>query len=336
MKFTNGAIERERKSIKNLMWVWILLFVLSFVFLYWAFKEEDKANKNIKDLHSIIISNDEAKEGKKSYVNINSVPYKFAIYNGLDEAYYFVMDEKYMYVVYMDDASFKVLNNEEEYNNSKKIEGITKQTPSEIKKLAIETYNEAMENEDDKLVLADYDSYFGSVHLDMTESESTSGLQYLLFFITFILSIIIFIIERIRNYRFKKSIKRLSDSEIMKIDSEMNDPKAFYYKKAHLYLTDNYVINFMGALRVINYDDIVWVYPFEYRTNGIKTSQSIIVITKDGKKHNIASLDVITKSKKEMYNEIFNTIVSKNKNIIVGYTKEAKEKASEILSTYKK
>lgn len=65
MKFTNGAIERERKSIKNLMWVWVLLFVLSFVFLYWAFKEEDKANKNIKDLHSIIISNDEAKEGKK-------------------------------------------------------------------------------------------------------------------------------------------------------------------------------------------------------------------------------------------------------------------------------
>ncbi len=336
MKFTNKAIEKERKKLKNLMYVWILLFVLSGVFFYLGIREDENEEKQIKTLHEIIVDKNETKDNIRSYVNINSIPYKFAIYDGIDEAYYFVTDENFMYVAYMDEEDFNLLNDENIKSNPKKIEGTTKYVTKDIKKLAIETYNEAMENEEDKLSIADYDNYFGSVYLDMTMTgSSTAGFYYVMFFISLIIGVILIIIERIYTHRFKKGIKKLTDSEIMNLDSEMNSPDAFYYSKARLYLTKNYIINFGGTFRTIKYDDIIWMYPFEYRTNGIKTSQSIIVVTKDGKKHNIASLDVITKAKKEMYNEIFNTIASKNKNIIIGFDKESKEKAKEELKKFK-
>lgn len=337
MKFTNKAVEKERKKLKNLMYVWILLFVLSGVFFYLGMKADEASEKQMKDLHSIIIDKSEDKDKKRSYININSIPYKFAVYDGIDEAYYFVADKNYMYVAYMDETDFKLLNDEDIKNNPKRIEGTTEYVTKEIKKLAIDTYNEAMENEEDKLSIADYDNYFGSVYLDIrTESDTEGGFYYLLFIMTLIGGVTMLIIERIYVHKFNKGIKKLSDSEIMNLDNEMNSADAFYYSKARLYLTNNYIINFGGTFRAIKYDDIIWIYPFEYRTNGIKTSQSIIVVTKDGKKNRVASIDVITKKKKEMYNEIFNTIASKNKNIIVGYTKETIKQAKELLNTYKK
>lgn len=305
------------------------------LFFYWGMHEEKQSIKNIKDMHSIIISDDSEITNKKSYININTIPYKFAIYDGIEEAYYFVADENYMYVVFMGESDFLRLSTASE-KKPIKIEGTTKETPSDIRKIAIEVYNDSIENEEDKLLDSDFEAYFGSIYLDLTNNSNNAGeAQTIMSLILLGVGIFILIYERINHHRFNKNIKNLDASTLLKLDSEMNASNAFYYQAAHLYLTENYVINFSGTFRAIPYQDIVWLYPYEYRVNGIKTNQSIIAVTKDGKKNNIANIDIVTKKKKEAYDEIFNTIASKNDSIILGYSTEARKKAQETLNKYK-
>ena len=120
-------------------------------------------------------------------------------------------------------------------------------------------------------------------------------------------------------------LMKMDEDLIEKLDNEMNDADAFYYEKTHLYLTKNYIINFQGRFKVIEYRDVIWMYAMNYRTNGIKTSQSINIMDVKGKVTSIATINIVTKEKKEIYDEIWNTIASKNKNILLGYTKENAE-----------
>lgn len=335
--FTNKAVEKERKKQKIFLWIGILSVIIMAIFMFYGNKKVDDAEKNKDTMHNVIIKEKEdERTGKKAYLNVYTVPYKFAVYKDTTDAYYFVMDDKYMYVAYMTVADYNILNKEDIETNPVKVEGVTEKTPDDIKRLAIEAYNEAMENEEDKLTLKDFDNYFGSIYLDMTQSDGTIGdFQYIMGVIFGILGLVMFIIFTIYKMSFKKGVRKLDSSEITKIDMEMNDPEAFYYEKAHLFLTKNYIINFAGIFNVINYKDIIWIYPFVMRTNGIKTSQSIMVVTKDGKAKKVADIDIFTKSKKEIFDEIFNTIASKNDKIIIGYDKESQMKAKEELKKYK-
>ena len=75
---------------------------------------------------------------------------------------------------------------------------------------------------------------------------------------------------------------------------------------------------------------MLWIYPYELRYYGFKTAQSIYLITKDGKKHIIASMSVVTKSSKEAMEEIYQTILKKNPKILNGFTKENRQKIKEL------
>ena len=190
-KFTNPNVKKEQnKNIRNLV-IGIILIVISLLFKYQEGVEIDKASKEMTDLNSIIVSEGD-KDGKMAYLDAMSIPYMFAGYDDTTDSYYMVFDDKYLYVVYMSESDFEELNTESIYDTAIRIEGITKSTPSDVKEIAIEVYNESMENEEDKLTLADFDSYFGSVYLDMTVSSPDSASTPLaFFFLFFIFGIII-------------------------------------------------------------------------------------------------------------------------------------------------
>lgn len=334
--FTNKAVEKERKKIKIYLWIAALSLIIMGVFIFIGNKTIETAKKDKDTMHNVILKEDNENVNKKASLDVYTNPYKFAIYDDTTDAYYFVMDDKYMYIVYMGALDFNKLNKEDIKDNPIKVEGVTKKTPDDIKKLAINAYNDAMENEEDKLSIEDFDNYFGSIYLDITIEGNTIGdFEYLMATIFGLIGLTMLIIFLVINTKFKKGIKKLDSNEIMKIDMEMNDPEAFYYEKAHLYLTKNYIINFAGNFNVINYKDVIWAYPFVMRTNGIKTSQSVMVVTKDGKAKKVADIDVFTKGKKEIFDEIFNTITSKNKDMIVGYDKESQMRAKELLKAVK-
>ena len=106
----------------------------------------------------------------------------------------------------------------------------------------------------------------------------------------------------------------------MTIDSELNSDSTKYYNKANIVLTNRYLIDFR-KFGYYDYKDIKWVYTHIQRTNGIKSSEQLVIVTTDGKKHFIAAT-AGTKKMKTMYEEIYNTLISKNPDIRVGYTSD--------------
>ena len=119
-------------------------------------------NKEVKYLNDIIES-DNNKIGKNTYLTIKSISPKFAIDN--KNGYYFASDGEYNYVVYLNDDKAKELYNSDLEENPVKLYGVTKSTSNKVKEIAIETYNSGYDDEE-KISLKDYYSYFGDVYLD--------------------------------------------------------------------------------------------------------------------------------------------------------------------------
>lgn len=215
---------------------------------------------------------------------------------------------------------YNKVNDENDYDGTIKIEGITGIPSSDVKKLAIDTYNELFETQ---LTTADYESYFGDVYIDMTkEYSSSSDVINVIGFITLIVGIICLIINIAKKISYSKNIKKLSRVELKHINDELNDPKSFYYNYAKVYLTENYIVSISLPFCVIKYADILWMYKHVQRTNGIKTNEAIILKDMFNKSYSVASMSLSTKAKTEQFEEIMNTISQKNPNILVGYTKE--------------
>ena len=327
-KFTNQNVLKEIKNINKIIIIGIIILVFGIALGLWGGYEIDKTSENAKSFSELLLS-DEEKENQIAKLDVTHVPYQFAVQDGNDNSYYIVMDEDYMYVAYMPTSTFNSLNREDISENPGKIEGMTKLATREIKELAVEAYNDAIEDENYKITVADYDNYFGSVYLDASEDalSDVGSLQMTGCMICLIIGLASLLTGIIKKVHFNISVKKMDEDLIEKLDNEMNDTDAFYYKKTHLYLTKNYIINFQGRFKVIEYRDVIWMYAMNYRTNGIKTSQSINIMDVKGKVTSIATINIVTKEKKEVYDEIWNTIASKNTNILLGYTKENAETA---------
>lgn len=331
MKFTNVNVLKEEKRMKKNLIIGVVLGILAIVFFVIGDKVEENNTKNAKDLHSIIISNDENKDNVLSYIDAKRIPLRFAGYDDTTDAYYLINDGKYLYIAYMSEEDYKNVYDEDNMDDVIRITGVTKLTTKDVKSLAVDAYNDLYTDEEDQISIADFDDYFGTVYLDMTkDATDTAGFEYLLGIILLVSGIVVFIVGILRIVTYKNKLKKLDEYDISKVDKEMNNPESFYYAASRLYLTPNYIVNFGFNLDIIKYDELIWMYPTERRVNGIKTSKAIVLQDKYGKYHTIASIDVVTKAKKEEYDEIWNTISSKNDKLLLGYNKENINKSKEI------
>lgn len=323
MGFRNENIINEQSKPGKRILLSIILIIISIAVIVWGTKETDKALENVKDLN-YIIENEDKKDDLDTYLEIKRAPYLFAYYDDRDDAYYFVTDGKYLYIAYMSEEEYNNIYDEDKVSEFYRISGVSKIPPKDVKEIAIDSYNKMYElSEEEKLTLADFNNYFGDVYIDTTQSVSSAGMwQYLIGIVLLVGAFITFIYNIIKKVAFNKSIKKFNRNDILKIDEELRDKESFYYQSLKLYLTKSYIVNFNYKVEAIKYEDVLWMYSFIQRTNGVKTNQSIIVKDKNGKTHNIANINVITKAKQEQYEEIFNLISSKNKEMLVGYTKD--------------
>ena len=334
-KFKNINVLKSKKRCFIPLFIGILFLLLSFVFFMLSEKQNHEDNKNIKYLNDIIEKNET--EGQKAYVNIEALSPKFAVYDDTTDAYYFAFDGNYYYVIYMKEDKAKELENQDLSQKKVKLEGIVRNTTSDIKKIAIDQYNTLLEGDQEKLTLSDFDRYFGKVYLDQTATYSeTTGMYNAFTFICIVVAFILLLTSFIKITSFSKEMKKLSTAEVDILESEMEDKEAFYYNKINLYLTQNYIIMLDGKFKVYPYSDILWMYPFEQKYNGIRTNKAIKILTKDAKTTIFANISVVTKAKNEIYNEIWNTIISKNPNINTGYTQDNIKYFREVTKEIKK
>lgn len=314
------------KKAKTNLVVWIIVAICSMAIVALSVFMNDFRKST--SLHEILAAG-ESPENKLVHVEVSEKPYVFAYYPGDNTGkFYFLMDEEYMYVGFLSEKTFKELDVDSINENHVTVKGMTKKIPSDIKKLALEAYNEAVDKEN-KLTSSEFGDYFGLIYLDETETDYMQVILLLVGVIGWFAGLAGTISQIIVVVRLNKTIKKFDEKEWETINKEMESDDAFYYKNAKLALTKNYIIDFAGGFKPIKYRDILWMYKYEYRYNGVKTQVSIILYTEDKKRHVVAALPGYTKKSKEVNKEIMETIMQKNEKMLVGYTKENRNRMKE-------
>ena len=319
-KFRNENVKKEAsKKTRNLA-IWIVIILIAIGLLFYCFAKDEEESANRTNINNIILKEDN--EDKKVEVKVACIPYVFATSSETEDKYYLITDGEFLYIVCLTDEQFEELNKEDIDKNPVTIQGVSKKISNSIMQYALETYNEPLSDER-KIAKEDAEGYFGDIYLDSTvDFTEANNVYFSLGLILGMVGLIGFVISLVVKIRFKTSVNKMSEEDASVLDDEMNNPSAFYYSKTHMYLTENYIINFSNKFQAISYKDIVWMYEYVQRVNFVKTSKSIIIMTKDGKKHTIATINLITKAKKEIFDEIWKTISSKNPEIKMGFTQE--------------
>lgn len=319
----NEKILKAYKGNVRLIIIGVVIFLLSFAFFYLGSQQDSKDTNNIVYLNELI-ENSGDKTGKKAYLNVSYLSPKVVVYDDTTDAYYIAADENYYYLVYMKESEANKLLNKDLSNNPEKIIGSSKSIPMDVEKITIEAYNEYFIDEgDEKLNTTNFYKAFGDVYLDTTDTfSSTASIFMFLGVISFFTGILLLVLGTIFTLTFKKNISKIEDYDLAKIEGEMDSSDSVFYSNNKLCLTPNYLVMLDAKFKAYKYSEIVWIYPFEQRTNGIRTNKAIKIGTVDGKTYMIANMGAVTKSLQAIYDDVWNKIIERNSTIRVGYLPE--------------
>lgn len=309
------------KKIRIFLYGAILFFILASCCFGWAYSIHNQL-KNSSTLHELIF-NGSKKEKDIVSLTITERPYVFAEaendLNSMSPKYYFLMDEKYLYIGYLDYGTYSKLDSEDIYENPITIRGITRTIPEDVIDIAIEVYNEGLEEA--LLTKENYKNYIGEICIDTVSDLADNIFQIIIGTLFFIISIIYFLIYCSR----KQKVQKIKKDTILwdEIQEELGNQETIEYPKLPTYLTPNYIIDGSNGLIRIAYTDIIWIYPHETKYKRITSKRNLIVFTNNKKRFLIAELNGIYP--KDYCLNIMKDIYEKNQNILIGYTKENKK-----------
>lgn len=330
-RLTNEKLKKEFRKVNNNLIIALVCLVLGFVCLGLGYYADKRAPKDTKYLNEIIESDTTDREDIKVNVKVAMKPVLFAkMSNNSNKKFYITADNQYYYIISLTESQYNEIVKNDLEKEPVTIYGKTKLVSSDIKRLAESYYNQAMEKDEDKITTDEqFYNIFGDVYLDSTNEDVGSIILYVIGALCMLLwtcFILAFIIMKIK---LETTFKKIDDEELRKIEEEIDDKEAFHYERAHLILTKNYIISFLSGFKALKYEDIIWIYEYRLRQYGMTTQKSIMVMDKTGKVKPLITLDGVTKKSKLVFDEIADTILSKNNKILVGYNKENKKRIKE-------
>ena len=250
------------------------------------------------------------------------------------EKYYFVMEDGYTYIAKIDDDTFASLKENHDYNystdpdavapDSVTIVGESELIPDEIKNFAIEYFRDSegldINEENFNNLIYPYliDTY-------ITKTDTIIDIAIVFGVIT-VVGLILIMVYMNRQTKTKKSISKYQSS-LKTIEEELESSTTIHNEICKVYLTENYLISYNDGLKIIELKSISWLYPYEYRRNGVVTNRSICIYTSDKQKYMIGNINAWGKNKDSAYNEMYQLLLEKTPDALHGYSKENKEKA---------
>ena len=308
----NEKLNKMIKKDKILLIVGIGFLIALLACIYWAY---DITKKDVPQIMEV----DKVDEG--AYLNTVIVPYGFAVNQDETSWLAIVMDENnYLYIVQLSESQYDVIENYFDSDEEKvyRIEGTTKEIDSSIASLAMDAYNEGAE--DDDLITEDnFNEYFGYFYLQIGDAKDIS-LPVVLGTISLILSLSFGIVGLKAMNKTKKTVE---SEEYQKAIEEINNPE---YENKNAILTKNYIIYSGSGLNIVDYKDVTWVYRHTFRYNGVP-NHSLAYYIRGSKKMHLIAFGLSQKSVDEMVEYIG----KKNKDVLVGYTKENISKHKEMI-----
>ena len=275
-----------------------------------------------------------AKKGEYSKVSVSLLTDVFATYKNssgaIQDKYYFISDGKYLYIVNLDSTTLQKLQSINDYTYGKitekpeniEITGMAENMPSELKNLALKTYTGWFP--ESGLTKENFEDYFGSYVLNVKEKPLSNTFDNVLVVagIVLVIDSILCLTFAISYFKSKKNQKKIMNSDnFVRFIENYNDPEKVEFEKQKMILTKEYLISYSYTLEVIEYKNILWMYPFIQKRNGFEVSRSIILLDKYGKKYTVCC---ISSGKKNLqaFDEIYQKIAEHCPNALFGYTSE--------------
>lgn len=196
MKKTTKRRKKEKESFFGLYIILCTIFGIAFSFFGLGIFETYKINKSSYMNDLIVAKEDNVK--KYASINIYTIPYGFAEYEGSEGRFYIVKDADYLYIVYLNEKQFNQITKKLQ-KEPYKLKGYTNTIPKEIKELAIDSYNSLLDY--NEVTEDNFDSFFGTIYLDATATNNLSILYYVLSGVFIVLGSITIIIINKGNRR---------------------------------------------------------------------------------------------------------------------------------------
>lgn len=327
-------VYKNIKGHKSMLVIGIILFVVFMGLGLLIYSDEVNAE------YEVLTKN--TSENVYAKLNVSLLDSAFAkeTLDGKEKDYYIAFDENdNPFIIVLNKSGLESLRKIQEYTLSET--EIEKPNPvmvyGNVSKSDTEVFKylqEFLKDEDGNTYTIDeLKSVVGENYLDTTWDNKEEGIFALILFGVFSLSgLILIIVYFVRNKKSKKILEEYG-RELEKIEEDVNSGKGIHNKKCKVYLTDKYLLSYAGGVKLIELNDIVWVYPFITKQNGITTSKSIYVVTNNGKSNVVAVVNTWGKKNKASFEELYQDIINKVPNVLAGYSKENMEKAKEM---YKK
>ena len=321
---------KNLKAKKSLLVMGIILFVLFMgigLLLYF-----DEANAEFVKLSN------KTSEGVYAKVNVSLLDSAFATetVDNKKRDYYLAFDEdNNPHVIMLDSDAKDALRKVQEYTLSETemdkpdavtIYGYTVKSDTEIYKYL----QEFLTDEDGNTYSIDtLKSTVGEIYLDTSWKNDEQAISELIIFGIFSLSgIALMITYFVRNSKSKKMFLEHA-RELEKVESDIRNGSGVHCKECHVYLTDKYILSYGSGVKLIELKDIVWIYPFITKQRGIATNKSLYIITNDKKTNVIALINAMSKKSKASFDELYQNIINRVPDVLVGYSKENKELVKE-------
>lgn len=281
--------EKEINRILNPQRKFAVLFLIyvsiAFIFigLVLFMKFTDKKEEPLK--LSEFITSDNEKEGQYVEIDIDTLPILITPNSQSEEYFYYVKDiNNNTYIVNLSNKTFEdvmeLINLETgKLNSIYQIKGITRNIDEQIKNIVLTNSYVILKNHE--LSFDNFSEYFGEIYIkDSSISERliilyTISVLFGLFFL--ILAFGYIIPSMFKARKVSKDIMLLED-----LRKELENMTDTPYKKMHIYLTKNYIVSGIQAVR---YEDIIWAYILQQYKYGIKAGENLIVHTKDNRKY---------------------------------------------------
>lgn len=327
------SLEMLMKKGKGVLIVGIIIILMGITSLISSYFYYNNQIKDAEEFTPLSTSG-----GEYGTIEVAYILDYFAENDTTKEKVYLVFDdEDRMFLAAIDDETMKSLQDlydyaygEEEidYPGSVTIFGKASSITTSLKNLAIDYYNEVFDT--DFLTSGNFSTYAGNYYLDTNSTPLTDNMP-MVYIVTgiFVIVGICCIIGFFNNRRSSNKYLAKYEANLDKINQELNGSSAMAYEKFKVYITNNYIITYSAGLQIIDYKDIVWLYPADRSYRGSVT-RTIYVVTKDSKMHTVC-VSGVDKKRKIILDEIYEGIFAKlPKKALAGYTDENRSKVKEL------
>lgn len=237
-----------------------------------------------------------------------------------DKCYYYVIDVNHnSYIVNLSDTTFsKIIETVDretgKLKNTYQLKGKMNPIDEAIQNLVL--LNATKVFEEDELNADNFSDNLGKYYVKEDFVNERMITLYRISALTGVFFLVVafgYLLPRILKVR-----KTLKDEDLLEeLRTELQNLTDMPYKKQHLYLTRNYVV---FGIQAIKYEDIVWAYCVKETSYGINVGENLVVHTKDNQKHIVAS---IVGMKSDVLKDILADLKKQNERIRIGYNEES-------------